>query len=258
VRNGLQVARLEPHRKRHRGSIACAPRTAHSTRRPARTTGPLRFHGHAQVFHQVARRRGEGVSRATAADDWAPSSGQWRSLRARSPLRRQVHSLSDPGGSHPDRAGAGASEAGDYTPQLASLVAIHLGLLSGTPRRRVEAPPSPQISLGAWRARRESGPARGLRAGVATVPASSAARARPVSARAARQAFRRARSSDARRRVRSVCVREARRRELGDYDSGVGRPVGRGGDFAADSVRRGDFAADLVRRFADPRSCLAF
>jgi hypothetical protein len=169
VRNGLQVARLEPHRKRHRGSIACAPRTAHSTRRPARTTGPLRFHGHAQVFHQVARRRGEGVSRATAADDWAPSSGQWRSLRARSPLRRQVHSLSDPGGSHPDRAGAGASEAGDYTPQLASLVAIHLGLLSGTPRRRVEAPPSPQISLGAWRARRQSGPARGLRAGVATV-----------------------------------------------------------------------------------------
>ena len=89
---------------------------------------------------------------------------------------------------------------------------------------------------------------------------------------------------DACRRVRSVCVREARRRELGDFDSGFGRSAGCGGDFAADLVLRdfaadlvlrGDFAADLVLRdfaadlvfrgdfaadlgFAGPRSCLAF
>jgi hypothetical protein len=80
---------------------------------------------------------------------------------------------------------------------------------------------------------------------------------------------------DACGRVRSVCVREARRRELGDFDSGFGRSAGCGGDFAADLVLRDfaadlvlrdfaadlvlrDFAADLVLRFAGPRSCLAF
>jgi hypothetical protein len=94
-------------------------------------------------------------------------------------------------------------------------------------------------------------------------------------------------AQDARRRVRLVCVWEARRREFGDFDSGFGRSAGCGGDFAADLVLRGDFAAevlrgdfaadlvlrgdfaadlvlrgdfaaDLVLRFAGPRSCLAF
>ena len=105
---------------------------------------------------------------------------------------------------------------------------------------------------------RQSGLPRGLRNGVASAPASSAARARPVwrERRGGPSGGREA--QDARWRVRSVCVREARRRELGDFDSGFGRPVGCGGDFAADLVVRGDFAADLVVRFADPRSCLAF
>jgi hypothetical protein len=113
--------------------------------------------------------------------------------------------------------------------------------------------------------------------------ARSAGGGRRLSARAARPAFGRAKgpAQDARGRVRSVCAREVRRRELGDFDFGFGRPVGCGGDFAADVVRRfadpraclalrrgsswsgtsgsgDDFAADLMRCFADPRPCLTF
>ena len=77
----------------------------------------------------------------------------------------------------------------------------------------------------------------------------------------------------ARRRVRAVCEPDARRRELGVFDSGFTRRTGFRADFAADLVARGafaaalvcrddfaavDFAADLVRRFADPRSGAGF
>ena len=67
----------------------------------------------------------------------------------------------------------------------------------------------------------------------------------------------------------SVCVREARRGDLGfgDLDPGFERPVAgpvdlaRPGDFVAAFARPGDFAVDfavdLARRFAEPRFCSA-
>ena len=67
----------------------------------------------------------------------------------------------------------------------------------------------------------------------------------------------------------SVCVREARRGDLGfgDFDAGFEPPVAcpadlaRPGDFAVDLARPGDFAVDfavdLARRFAEPRFCSA-
>jgi len=69
----------------------------------------------------------------------------------------------------------------------------------------------------------------------------------------------------------SVCVREARRGDLGfgDLDAGFERPVAcpvdlaRTGDFVAALAlaRPGDFAVDfavdLARRFAEPRFCSA-
>jgi len=67
----------------------------------------------------------------------------------------------------------------------------------------------------------------------------------------------------------SVCVREARRGDLGfgDLDAGFERPVAcpvdlaRPGDFVAAFARPGDFAVDfavdLARRFAEPRFCSA-
>jgi hypothetical protein len=94
--NGVQIAGLEsPEEAAARVDRVLSQDRALDAADPLGTAGPLRFHGHAQVCHELARLRGEGVSRATAGDE-QPGEGEkfraahTRSCRAPSTIRYAV------------------------------------------------------------------------------------------------------------------------------------------------------------------------